>query len=182
MVRVSKFLSLVLRHKPEEIGLTLDDGGWASVSDLLQACDAHGFAISLEELKAVVANNDKKRFSFSEDAAFIRANQGHSIDIELEYRPTEPPAILYHGTAEQFLNSIMERGLLKGKRHHVHLSKDVATALKVGQRHGKPAVLRINSGRMHQEGQEFYLSENGIWLTEYVPPRYIEEMHRKARQ
>jgi putative RNA 2'-phosphotransferase len=179
MVRLSKFLSLVLRHKPEEIGLTLDNGGWASVSDLLRACDAHGFSISLEELKAVVANNDKKRFSFSEDATLIRANQGHSIDIELGYRPTEPPATLYHGTAERFLNSIMERGLNKGKRRHVHLSKDVATALKVGQRHGKPAALRISSGQMHQEGHEFYLSENGIWLTDHVPPRFIEETHER---
>jgi putative RNA 2'-phosphotransferase len=177
MMKVSKFLSLVLRHKPEGIGLTLDSGGWASVSDLLKACQSHGFPISLEELKAVVANNDKKRFSFSEDAASIRANQGHSIDIELGYRPTEPPAILYHGTAERFLNSIMERGLTRGKRRHIHLSEDVATALKVGRRHGKPVVLRVSSGQMHQQGHEFYLSENEVWLTEYVPPGFIEEIH-----
>lgn len=178
-VRISKFLSLVLRHKPEEIGLTLDRGGWASVPDLLRACDAHGFSISLEELKAVVANNDKKRFSFSEDASLIRANQGHSIDVELGYRPTQPPAILYHGTAERFLNSIIERGLTKGSRRHVHLSKDVATALKVGRRHGKPAVLRVNSGQMHRDGHEFYMSENGVWLVEYVPPGYIRVIRKE---
>jgi putative RNA 2'-phosphotransferase len=174
--KISKFLSLVLRHRPEKIGLTLNDAGWTSVSDLLQACAAHGFPISFEELEAVVINNDKKRFAFNHDSTLIRANQGHSIDIQLGYEPTEPPAILYHGTAEHFLDSILDGGLNKRNRHHVHLSKDEATAIAVGRRHGKTVVLKISSGQMQREGYDFYISENGVWLTEHVPAKYIEVM------
>jgi putative RNA 2'-phosphotransferase len=172
-VRISKFLSLVLRHQPEKIGLSLDQSGWASVEQLIEASRRRGFEFTLEELQNVVASNDKKRFSLSEDGLRIRANQGHSIKIELGYAPTAPPDILYHGTAERFLASIEQHGLVKGKRHHVHLSPDVDTATKVGRRHGKEVVLRIKTGLMHQDGFVFYLSANGVWLTEHVPVQYL---------
>ena len=172
-VRVSKFLSLVLRHQPEEIGLSLDQSGWASVEQLIEASRRRGFEFTLEELQNVVAGNDKKRFSLSEDGLWIRANQGHSIKVELGYAPTAPPEILYHGTAERFLTSIKQQGLIKGKRHHVHLSADVDTAMKVGRRHGKPVVLGIEAGRMSQGGFIFYLSANGVWLTDSVPVQYL---------
>jgi putative RNA 2'-phosphotransferase len=174
MVKISKFLSLVLRHKPETIGLTLDQAGWVAVSELLTACEQHGFSISPEELQAVVTNNDKKRFAFSQDGLFIRANQGHSVEVDLGYQPGQPPEVLYHGTVERFLASIMAQGLHKGRRHHVHLSPDLATAIKVGARRGQPVVLKVNSGQMHQTGYSFYQSANGVWLVERVPPKYLE--------
>jgi len=172
-VRISKFLSLVLRHQPEKIGLGLDPSGWASVGQLIEASRRSGFEFTLEELQNVVAGNDKKRFSLSEDGLRIRANQGHSIEVELGYSPTAPPEILFHGTAERFLASIKQQGLIKGKRHHVHLSAEVDTAIKVGQRHGKPVVMRIEAGLMHRDGFVFYLSANGVWLTEHVPVQYL---------
>lgn len=172
-VRISKFLSLVLRHQPEKIGLRLDESGWAPVERLIEASREKGIEFTLEELQYVVANNDKKRFAFSADGLLIRASQGHSIEIELGYEPAEPPEVLYHGTAERFLTSIKEQGLIKGKRHHVHLSADVETATKVGQRHGKPVALRVEAGRMRQDGFVFYISENGVWLTESVPVQYL---------
>lgn len=172
-VRISKFLSLVLRHQPEKIGLRLDKSGWASVDRLIEAARENGIEFTLEELQYVVANNDKKRFAFSPDGLLIRASQGHSIEIELGYEPVEPPEVLYHGTAESFLTSIRERGLIKGKRHHVHLSADVETAMKVGRRHGKPIALRVEARQMRREGLVFYLSENGVWLTEHVPVQYL---------
>lgn len=173
IVKISKFLSLVLRHEPEKIGLSLDAAGWVSVDDLLAACRRHGKAISFEQLKDVVANNDKQRFSFSANGNLIRANQGHSVEVELGYEPATPPVTLFHGTAERFLASIKEQGLLKGNRHHVHLSADIETATKVGQRHGKPVVLHINAEKMQQDGFTFYLSTNGVWLTEHVPVPYL---------
>ena len=173
-VKVSKFLSLVLRHEPERIGLILDQAGWAPVSELLVACQSHGFPLTLEELQEVVSSNDKKRFSFSEDGLRIRANQGHSVPVNLDYTPVGPPEILYHGTAERFLPLIKEKGLLKRDRHHVHLSKDVVTATAVGQRHGKPIVLEVKSGLMHRDGYLFYESANGVWLTEHVPTNYFD--------
>jgi putative RNA 2'-phosphotransferase len=172
-VRVSKFLSLVLRHQPEEIGLSLDQSGWASAPRLIEASRRRGFDFTLEELQNVVAGNGKKRFSLSEDGLWIRANQGHSIEVELGLAPPAPPEILYHGTAERFLTSIKQQGLIKGKRHHVHLSADVDTAMKVGRRHGKPVVLGIEAGRMSQDGFIFYLSANGVWLTDRVPVQYL---------
>jgi putative RNA 2'-phosphotransferase len=173
LVRISKFLSLVLRHQPEKIGLNLSQSGWASVDRLIEASRRHGIEFTLEELQNTVASNDKRRFSLSEDGLWIRANQGHSIKVELGYAPTVPPEILYHGTAERFLTSIKQQGLVKAKRNHVHLSADVDTATKVGRRHGKPVVLRIEAGRMRQDGYIFYLSANGVWLTEGVPVRYL---------
>jgi len=169
----SKFLSFVLRHQPEEIGLSLDDAGWASVEELLEACKRAGRTLSREDLQHMVDTSDKKRFAFSEDGLRIRANQGHSIQVELGYEPQEPPGVLYHGTATRFLESIRKEGLKRGSRHHVHLSSDAVTAANVGSRHGKPIVLRIASSQMHNDGYLFYLSENGVWLTERVPPDYI---------
>lgn len=172
-VRISKFLSLVLRHRPEKIGLRLSESGWAAVEELIEASGKHGVEFTFEELQHVVASNDKKRFSLSEDCLWIRANQGHSIKVELEYAPTAPPEVLYHGTAERFLTSIKQEGLIKGNRHHVHLSADVETAMKVGRRHGRPTVLRVEAGPMHRDGFVFYLSANGVWLTEHVPVQYL---------
>ncbi|HEX8131530.1 MAG TPA: RNA 2'-phosphotransferase [Pyrinomonadaceae bacterium] len=172
-VRVSKFLSRVLRHQPARIGLELDDAGWVAVSDLLAACRAHNFPITPEELAAVVRENDKRRFALSEDGTRIRASQGHSVRVELGYAPLAPPPVLYHGTTSHLLASIRERGLLKGRRHHVHLSTDAATAAKVGARRGRPHVIEVESGRMHADGYEFYRSDNGVWLTEHVPAKYL---------
>lgn len=172
-IKTSKFLSLVLRHKPELIGITLDSGGWVSVSELLRACQEHGHPLTLAELREVVASNDKQRFSLSEDVQMIRANQGHSISVELGYNAAIPPDILYHGTVEKFLAHIREEGLTKGTRHHVHLSSDLETARRVGLRRGKPIIIKVESGRMHRNGQQFFRSENGVWLTEHVPPEYL---------
>jgi putative RNA 2'-phosphotransferase len=172
-VQISKFLSLVLRHQPEKIGLRLSQSGWASVEELIKASRQRGIVFTLEELQNVVASNDKKRFSLSEDGLWIRANQGHSIEVELGYAPTTPPGVLYHGTAERILTSIKKQGLIKGKRRHAHLSADVDTATKVGLRHGKPVVLKVEAGKMHQDGFVFYLSANKVWLTEHVPIQYL---------
>jgi putative RNA 2'-phosphotransferase len=173
LVRVSKFLSLVLRHQPARIGIELDRAGWVDVSVLLAACRAHGFPVTREELGAVVRENDKQRFAFNEDGTRIRASQGHSVGVELGYAPLAPPPVLYHGTATRLLASIRARGLSKGGRHHVHLSADAATAAKVGARHGEPHVIEVASGRMHADGYEFYRSDNGVWLTEHVPAKYL---------
>lgn len=173
--KISKFLSLVLRHKPETIkGLILDENGWAAVEVLLQGMNDMGLEVSLEALKEVVESNDKQRFKFNDDCTKIRANQGHSIKVELQLQPKVPPPVLYHGTAIQNLVPIKQEGLTKQKRHHVHLSSDRATAKKVGMRHGKPIILEINAGRMHSDGIDFYLSENGVWLTSFVDTKYIE--------
>jgi putative RNA 2'-phosphotransferase len=171
--KVSKFLSLVLRHQPEKVGITLDREGWVSVSLLLQAFETHGFDLTPDELQEIVRTNDKQRFTISPDGLFIRANQGHSVEVELGYEPKQPPPVLYHGTAERFLSSIKQQGLLKGQRHHVHLSEQEETADAVGRRYGKPVVLCVASGEMHRQGHLFFRSANGVWLTEHVPARYI---------
>lgn len=171
--RLSKFLSYILRHQPAAIGLTLDSSGWVDTAELIKQMNAHGKSIDLETLIAVVEENDKQRFRFNEDQSQIRANQGHSIAVTLNYAPKIPPAILYHGTAEKFLDSIFESGLEKRNRHHVHLSKDVVTARKVGQRHGKAVVLTVSAEKMSEAGFNFYESDNGVWLTASVPPLYL---------
>ena len=178
-VRTSKFLSLILRHKPEKAGLSLDDSGWCSVDELLRGCAAGGYRISREELDIVVAENDKKRFEFSDDGARIRASQGHSIEVDLKYMPKQPPAELYHGTAIRFLDSIKKLGLIKGSRQQVHLSSDLETAFKVGARHGKPLVIRVDAKGMHTSGIPFYLTPNGVWLVDAVPPEYLsfDDLH-----
>lgn len=165
-VQTSKFLSYVLRHRPDSIGITLDENGWVDVEVLLAAAQRHGKRLSRQLLERVVAENDKKRFAFSEDGRRIRASQGHSVSVDLALEPIEPPEFLYHGTVEPFLESIREKGLVRGSRHHVHLSPDEATARKVGSRRGKPVILVVQAGRMHEAGHQFFRSANGVWLTE----------------
>lgn len=176
MVTVSKFLSKHLRHTPEELGLTLQPGGWASVDALLSAGERIGFAISYDELIEGVETSDKKRFSFDDTGDLIGANQGHSVEVDLQLNEKVPPDVLYHGTADRFLESIMKEGLKKGKRHHVHHSKDVETACKVGSRRGKPVILQVDAGKMHGPGFKFFLSGNGGWLTDTVPAVFLARM------
>ncbi len=171
--RTSKFLSLILRHKPETIGISLDSNGWAGVDELLNKMSQQGTLIELSELETVVAENDKQRFEFNEDRTLIRARQGHSISIELGLEPQEPPNFLFHGTAERNINSIKEKGITKGERHHVHLSLDERTAMNVGMRYGKPVVLTVDARKMYENSHLFFLTENGVWLTEHVPTIYI---------
>ncbi|MDH5179908.1 MAG: RNA 2'-phosphotransferase [Gammaproteobacteria bacterium] len=171
--KISKFLSYILRHHPQDIGLHPDEQGWVAVDELIQAVNAHGKHLDLDLLQQVVAGNDKQRFAFSPDGLRIRANQGHSIRIELGLEPAVPPPYLYHGTATRFMQSINKHGLTPGSRHHVHLSADHITAKQVGTRHGMPVVLLVDAGRMHQDGNVFYLSANGVWLTDKVAPTYF---------
>ncbi|UCF96943.1 MAG: RNA 2'-phosphotransferase [Spirochaetaceae bacterium] len=173
VMRTSKFLSLVLRHKPEAIGLQLDKNGWANVEELLSLSAEKGRNISMDMLLRVVRENDRHRFMFSPDGTKIRASQGHSISVDLDLEPRVPPEKLYHGTAIRFLSSIRENGLMSGKRHYVHLSLNPITAIEVGRRHGKPVVLTVFAMHMYTAGHEFYLSENGIWLTHHVPVSFI---------
>ncbi|HWG24527.1 RNA 2'-phosphotransferase [Actinospica sp.] len=172
-VRDSKFLSGVLRHNPGKIGIELDAAGWVDVDVLLAALKRRGRRIGRARLDFVVEHNNKKRFEYDESGTRIRASQGHSVPVELGYEPTVPPETLYHGTATRSLDSIFAEGLVPGSRHHVHLSMDVETATKVGSRHGKPAVLRVAAARMHADGQVFFRSTNGVWLTEHVAPDYL---------
>ncbi len=170
--KVSKFLSLVLRHKPETIGLTLDGGGWVDLDELLGAFARHGHEISRSTLLQVVELNDKSRFAIRD--GLIRASQGHSIDVDLGLTPRTPPDLLYHGTATRFLDSIRSEGLRSRSRQFVHLSSDEETAVSVGSRHGKPVVLAVDARAMQECGCAFYLSENGVWLVAEVAPKYID--------
>ena len=172
----SKFLSLVLRHQPELIGLTLDSEGWAPIDELMRLANAKGNALDRETIATIVSESDKQRFAISEDGQRIRANQGHSVNISLGLKPSDPPAILYHGTATRFLASIRSEGLHAGQRQHVHLSSEPSVALKVGARHGTPLILVVDSQRMSANGHLFFVSENGVWLTDAVPAEYIGEM------
>jgi putative RNA 2'-phosphotransferase len=176
LVTLSKFLAKHLRHAPEALGLTLQPGGWVPVDDLLAASERIGFPISYDELIECVETNEKKRFSFDDTGDLIRANQGHSVAVDLQLEEQVPPDVLFHGTVERFLASIMAEGLKKGKRHHVHLSRDIETARKVGARRGKPVILRVDARMMHQEGFKFFLSANGVWLTESVPAAYLAKI------
>lgn len=171
---ISKFLSLVLRHTPETIHLQLNENGWADVDELLSKCNKHNKKLDYELLLEVVETNDKKRFSFNEDHTKIRANQGHSINVDLELKEQKPIHFLYHGTVAKFIEPIKKDGLQKMSRQHVHLSKDTETATKVGSRRGKPIILSINAPKMVEDGFKFYLSENGVWLIDNVPVEYIE--------
>jgi putative RNA 2'-phosphotransferase len=175
LVRVSKFLSLVLRHQPDRIGLRLDDAGWADVSELLEKARQADLPLTRELLVEVVEKNDKKRFALSDDGRSIRASQGHSIAVDLGLAPVSPPEHLYHGTARHHLDSIRRQGLVAGRRNHVHLSGDTQTAMTVGRRHGQPVVLTVAAGRTERDGHVFYRSANGVWLTETVPLPYLEE-------
>ncbi|HPF38004.1 MAG TPA: RNA 2'-phosphotransferase [Phycisphaerae bacterium] len=173
--QLSKFLSLVLRHEPQKVGLSLDAAGWVGVDELLSALSAHGKIVTRAQLDFVVANNDKRRFAFSEDGERIRAQQGHSVEVNYEYEPIVPPATLYHGTATRVLDTIRIEGLRRMSRSHVHLSGDYDTAVKVGMRHGKPVVLRVDSGRMHAAGFAFFRTPNQVWLVDAVPPQFLTE-------
>jgi putative RNA 2'-phosphotransferase len=174
LVRISKYLSKHLRHQPERLGLDLAPGGWVPVDRLLAACTTHGLAITREELEEVVARNNKQRFAFDPTGELIRANQGHSVEIDLQLEPLEPPEILYHGTAEQIVPIIRREGLKKMSRHHVHLSAEIETARNVGARHGRPSVFTVRSKEMSSAGYIFYRSANGVWLTDHVPPEYLD--------
>jgi putative RNA 2'-phosphotransferase len=171
--KISKFLSLVLRHQPQSIGLTLDAQGWADIDAVVERAGAHGMALTGQEILSIVAASDKQRFALDDTGRRIRANQGHSIDIDLELELREPPPVLFHGTAEANLAAIRAEGLKPGRRQHVHLSRDAVTATAVGQRHGRPVVLQVAAGRMWSAGHSFFLAENGVWLTDAVPPAFI---------
>jgi putative RNA 2'-phosphotransferase len=173
LVKVSKYLSKHLRHAPERLGLVLAPGGWVAVDDLLAACARHSFPLTRAELDEVVASSDKQRFAFDDDGDRIRANQGHTVDVDLELAPAQPPALLYHGTPERNVDAILAAGILKMARHHVHLSPDIATATKVGARRGRPVVLVVDAARMHEGGFTFFCSANGVWLVDHVPPAYV---------
>jgi len=173
VTKISKFLSLVLRHKPERIGLALDQYGWVQVEDLIARAQKAGIDIDRQLLQIVVEQNNKKRFAFNEDGTKIRANQGHSLSVDLGLTAVDPPDVLYHGTATRFLDSIKKEGLLPQGRHHVHLSPDEKTAMAVGKRHGKPVVLIVKAKEMVEQGYQFYRSANGVWLTERVPAIYL---------
>lgn len=174
--RISKFLSMILRHKPETIGLALDKQGWADVDTLLQKAQKRGKYISRELLEQIVETNDKKRFAFSEDGKRIRASQGHSIEIDLAYEESIPPDLLYHGTYQPVVGAIFKEGLKKMQRHHVHLSTNIKTAENVGSRHGKVVILSVNTKAMQEEGHVFFVSANGVWLTESVPPQFLSKV------
>jgi putative RNA 2'-phosphotransferase len=172
-VRLSKYLCFILRHKPEAIGLTLDPQGWVSIDELIAKSHTAGNRLTREDLLHVAETNEKKRFSLSEDGLRIRAAQGHSVAVELGLSRQEPPGILYHGTATRFLDSILSQGLEPQSRQQVHLSADEATAHRVGQRHGRPVVFKVEALRMHAKGFAFFLADNGVWLTDQVPPDFL---------
>ena len=173
LIRVSKFLSLVLRHKPELIGLSVEHGGWVEVDELLSRARQAGVALDRELLEPVVKQNNKQRFSFSDDGLRIRAQYGHSIPVDLGITPLAPPEILFHGTAIRFLGAIKRRGLVSRKRNYVHLSSDQETAIMVGRRHGRPTLLTVGAGRMYERGFQFFCSAEGVWLTEKVPVEHL---------
>lgn len=172
----SKFISLILRHKPDTIGISLDNHGWADVKQLIAGIKNAGHNINMDILEEIVRTDEKGRYSFNKDKTLIRANQGHSIAVDVELQEKEPPEILYHGTASKYLGEILRDGLKPMGRLYVHLSKDIETAIQVGQRHGKPVVLKVHSGEMYINGIKFYLSENGVWLVKSVATKYLEEI------
>lgn len=174
LTHISKFLSLVLRHQPETIGIQLDQNGWTDVNELIEKANYNGIKFDRETLNHIVATNPKKRFAFNESLDKIRASQGHSIEIELGYTSQKPPEILFHGTAEIFVQSILSTGLEKRSRQHVHLSSDIETANKVGQRHGKPFIFNVLAEQMYNDNFQFYISDNGVWLTDNVPTKYLK--------
>lgn len=172
--KLSIFISLVLRHDPDAAGISLDEHGWANVSELLNGINNTGRIIDMDILEEIVRTDKKQRYSFNEDKTLIRANQGHSVPVDVELEERQPPKYLYHGTAERFLGSITAEGLKPMSRLYVHLSKDEETAVKVGKRHGKPVVLRVRTEEMYNDGNRFYLSANGVWLTKAVDKKYID--------
>ena len=177
---ISRFLSLILRHRPEKAGITLDAHGWAEVDALIDGMNnVRHMAVTFDDVKHVVATNDKQRFSFNDDCTKIRANQGHSVPVDVELKEAQPPPVLYHGTSADSLQSIEADGIITRNRLHVHLSGDVDTAFKVGKRHGRPTVLSIDTARMTEDGFVFYISANGVWLTKHVPAAYVRQLSQK---
>lgn len=173
---ISKFLSYILRHQPEAVGLSLDKDGWAVITDLILCAKQEGYILDPDIIQAVITSSDKKRFILSDDGLHIRAAQGHSTQqVDIAYQEKTPPDILYHGTATRFISEIREQGLLPMSRQYVHLSTDEVTAIQVGQRHGKPLVLKIKALTMYEQGFEFFQAENGVWLTSSVPYQFIQE-------
>lgn len=181
LVKISKYLSKHLRHKPDRLGIKLALGGWVAVDELLSACAKNFFPISRNELNEVVEKNDKKRFSFDSTGTLIRANQGHSVEVDLQLESAVPPDVLYHGTGHGAVKLIMQHGLNKMSRHHVHLSQDIETAIKVGARHGKPVVFVVDAAAMYSSGYTFYCSDNGVWLVDCVPPEYLQKREAQPR-
>lgn len=175
-IALGRFLSLALRHRPEAAHITLDEHGWADVRELLEGCHRAGRDLTMEDLERIVRENNKQRYSFNDDHTKIRANQGHSVPVDVELRETEPPAVLYHGTATRFLESIRREGITSQARQYVHLSGDEVTAVGVGSRHGKPVVLAVDAAAMFRDGFVFYRSENGVWLCGAVPWKYVREL------
>jgi putative RNA 2'-phosphotransferase len=172
----SRFISLILRHKPQVIGITLDEHGWADVKELVDGVNrSEGHYLDQEILEEIVRTDEKQRYSFNEDHTLIRANQGHSIPVDVELEQKTPPAILWHGTGEKFTGSIDSMGLIPKSRLYVHLSSDQDTAKKVGARHGKPVIYQVDAEAMNNDGYEFFLSANGVWLTKAVPPQYLRK-------
>jgi putative RNA 2'-phosphotransferase len=171
---VSKFLSLVLRHKPEAVGISLEKDGWVETSKLITACAAKGKVFTMEDLIDIVKTDSKTRYAFNEDKSKIRANQGHTIEVKLDFECRRPPEVLYHGTFEKSLDIILKEGLSKMSRHHVHLSENLETARAVGARRGRPVILEVASGRMDMMGFVFSISANGVWLVDYVPPQFLK--------
>ena len=180
-VNLGRFISLILRHQPETIGITLDKEGWADTQELLDGINASGRSIDMETLERIVRENNKQRYSFNEDKTKIRANQGHSIPVEVGMQTLVPPDKLYHGTASRFLDAIKKDGIRKMSRLYVHLSKDIETALTVGKRHGSPIVLVVNTKQMHEDGFVFKLSDNGVWQSEDIPWNYVTEIITDVR-
>ncbi|MBB4008724.1 RNA 2'-phosphotransferase [Allorhizobium taibaishanense] len=178
--KTSKLLSYVLRHAPQDIGLHLDEQGWALIDELIEKANRAGHVLDEALLRAVVSESDKKRFTISEDGQKIRAAQGHSVKVDLGHAPIRPPVLLFHGTATRFLDAILAEGLKALSRQQVHLSADEATAHRVGQRHGKPIVLSVMAGQMDTDGYKFYQAENGVWLTDSVPPAYLSVINEKS--
>lgn len=174
--RLSKFISMILRHKPQVIGITLDEHGWANVNELIKGINETGEEVEFSKatLEKIVKTDKKQRYSFSQDKTLIRANQGHSIPVDVELEKKEPPKVLYHGTGSRFVKSIQEQGLLPMERLYVHLSTDVETATNVGKRHGTPVIFKVNAEQMQKDGYDFFQSVNGVWLTKEVPTKYLE--------
>ena len=175
--KTSKFIALILRHKPETIGITLDEHGWANVQELIDGINATGkHQLNMELLEEIVRLDEKQRYSFNEDRSLIRANQGHSIPVDVDLRETLPPKVLYHGTGEKYVPSIDEQGLFPKSRLYVHMSADKETVKTVGSRHGKPVIYEIDCKSMSDDGYRFYLSENHVWLTKAVPAKYLKKL------
>jgi len=174
--KASKFMSLILRHDPAAAGIALDANGWANIDEMLAGMAGKGFAVSRAVLDEIVAEDSKQRYAISDDGLRIRANQGHSVAVDVGLEERRPPDVLFHGTASRFAESIRRDGLKAMSRQHVHLSPDEPTALAVGRRHGKPVIFRVDAKRMFDAGFKFFCSANGVWLTNDVPPEYLAEI------